>query len=77
MTHRLLAGLTAAGIVLASASSFAATPMATPAATPPAHQKIASAAKANCQKEWKTGEKAGKLDGLGQKDFLAKCQKGA
>lgn len=77
MTHRLLAGLVAAGIGLASASAFAATPMPATAPATAAHQKVASASKAACQKEWKTSEKAGKLGGLSQKDFLARCQKGA
>lgn len=77
MTHRLLAGLVAAGIGLASASAFAATPAPATGPAPAAHQKVASASKTACQKEWKTGEKAGKLGGLDQKDFLAKCQKGA
>ncbi|WGD30988.1 hypothetical protein AncyloWKF20_03890 [Ancylobacter sp. WKF20] len=77
MTHRLLAGLVAAGIGLASASAFAATLAPTAAPATATHQKVASASKTACQKEWKTGEKAGKLGGLDQKDFLAKCQKGA
>lgn len=74
MIKHTLAALTAATFVLGSAAAFAATPMpATPAIT----KVAAQTSKKTCEKEWTTGQKGGKLNGLDQKDFLAKCVKGA
>lgn len=91
MIKRTLATLTTAAFVLSSAAAFAASaPTSAPpaAATPAKVQTTAQAApaplkvaaqtsKKSCEKEWSTGQKAGKLNGLGQKDFLSKCLKGA
>ncbi|MCS0496630.1 hypothetical protein [Ancylobacter mangrovi] len=92
MTKRLLAGLTAATFVLASASAFAASSGTAPAgaapaatathasATPekPKTSKVAvSKQQKSCEKEWSVDHKAGKLKGVTQKDFISKCMKGA
>ncbi|QIB32298.1 hypothetical protein [Ancylobacter pratisalsi] len=89
MTKRLLAGLTAATLVLASASAFAASTGTAPAgATAPQTQaaaapmttktnKVALNNKKSCEKEWSVDHKAGKIKGVTQKDFMTKCLKGA
>lgn len=91
MIKRTLATLTTAAFVLSSAAAFAASAPAAapPTAAPqakvqttaqakPAPMKIAAqTSKKSCEKEWTSGQKAGKLNGLGQKDFLSKCMKGA
>ncbi|MCJ8141527.1 hypothetical protein MKI84_01190 [Ancylobacter sp. A5.8] len=91
MIKRTLATLTTAAFVLSSAAAFAAgapasaPPAATPQAkvqttaqaTPTPIKVAAQTSKKSCEKEWTTGHKAGKLNGLGQKDFLSKCMKGA
>lgn len=91
MTKRLLAGLTAATFLLASASAFAASTGTAPAgATAPQAQTQAAAApmttkttkvaltkQKSCEKEWSVDHKAGKVKGVSQKDFMSKCLKGA
>lgn len=74
MIKHTLAALTAAALVLGSAAAFAATPAP---ATPAAAKVAVQTSKKICEKEWSTGQKGGKLNGLGPKDFMTKCMKSA